>query len=58
MTEALAKALKQRLKELTLAPFADGRFEVFVDGNQVWSKLKTGDFPDTATLVKKVLGTR
>ena len=54
MTEQLAKALKQKMTELTIAPFADGRFEVFVDGKNVWSKLETGDFPDDATLVAKI----
>ncbi len=54
MTEELAKALKQKMSELTIAPFADGRFEVFVDGKKVWSKLETGEFPDNATLVKRV----
>ena len=54
MTEELAKALKQKMSELTIAPFADGRFEVFVDGKKIWSKLETGDFPDNATLVAKI----
>lgn len=54
MTEELAKALKQKMTELTIAPFADGRFEVFVDGKKVWSKLETGDFPDNPTLVKRI----
>ena len=54
MTEKLAKALKQRMSELTIAPFADGRFEVLVDGKKVWSKLESGDFPDEDTLVAKV----
>ena len=55
MTDELAKALKQNMKEITLAPFADGRFEVFVNAERVWSKLETGDFPDNATLVAKIL---
>jgi selenoprotein W-related protein len=54
LTEKLAKALKQRMKELTIAPFADGRFEVFVDGKKVWSKLDSGDFPDEPTLVQRI----
>lgn len=55
MTDELAKALKQKMRELTLAPFADGRFEVFVNAERVWSKLETGDFPDNATLVAKIV---
>ena len=54
MTEALAKALKQKMEELTIAPFADGRFEVFVDGKKIWSKLETGEFPDNPTLLKRI----
>jgi selenoprotein W-related protein len=54
LTEQLAKALKQKMTELTIAPFADGRFEVTVDGKKVWSKLETGEFPDEATLVAKI----
>lgn len=42
------------MTELTIAPFADGRFEVLVDGKKVWSKLETGDFPDNSTLLKRI----
>ncbi len=54
MTEEIAKALKQKMKELTIAPFADGRFEVFVNDKKAWSKLETGEFPDNATLLAKI----
>jgi len=54
LTEELAKALKQKMKELTIAPFADGRFEVFVNDKKVWSKLETGEFPDNSTLLAKI----
>ena len=42
------------MSELALAPYADGRFEVIIDGETVWSKLETGEFPDDATLVKQI----
>lgn len=42
------------MKELSLAPYADGRFEVLVDGQKIYSKLETGDFPDEETLVAKI----
>jgi selenoprotein W-related protein len=54
LTENLAKALKQKMSELTIAPFADGRFEVIVNGKKIWSKLETGDFPDEPTLVARI----
>ena len=42
------------MTELSIAPFADGRFEVFVDGKKVYSKLETGEFPDEETIVAKI----
>jgi len=39
---------KQRLRQLTLVPFDDGRFEVFVDGKKIYSKKSTGRFPEYA----------
>jgi selT/selW/selH-like putative selenoprotein len=55
LTDALANALKQNMSEIAIAPYADGRFEVIVDGETMWSKLETGDFPDDATLVKQIV---
>jgi selT/selW/selH-like putative selenoprotein len=37
---------KQRIRQLTLVPYDDGRFEVFVDGKLLYSKHATGQFPD------------
>jgi selT/selW/selH-like putative selenoprotein len=42
------------MSELALAPYGDGRFEVFVDEKKVYSKLETGSFPDNATLAAKI----
>ena len=42
------------MSEIAIAPFADGRFEVIVDGEKVYSKLETGDFPDDETLVAQI----
>ena len=52
MTDKLLRRFKQKIESLSLSPFADGRFEVFVDGKQVWSKLATGEFPDEDALVE------
>ncbi len=54
MTDKIANALKQNMSELSLAPYGDGRFEVFVDGDLIYSKLETGDFPDEKTIVAKL----
>jgi len=34
------------MKSLTLAPYNDGRFEVFADGKKIYSKKATGRFPE------------
>ena len=52
--EKLAVALKQNVEEYAIAPFADGRFEVYVDDKRVHSKLESSDFPDEDTLVAKI----
>ena len=42
------------MSEIAIAPFADGRFEVIVDGETVYSKLETGEFPDDETIVAQL----
>ena len=42
------------MSEIAIAPFADGRFEVIVDGETIYSKLETGEFPDDATIVAQL----
>ena len=42
------------MTELALAPYADGRFEVIVDGKKIYSKLETGEFPDEDEIVKQI----
>jgi len=39
------KQLKAKLSQLVLVPSDGGRFEVSVNGNLVFSKLKSGRFP-------------
>jgi selenoprotein W-related protein len=39
---------------MTLIPSKGGCFELKVDGELIYSKLETGEFPDEAALVKKV----
>jgi selenoprotein W-related protein len=48
LTEQLLNDYKQRLSGLTLVPFDDGRFEVIVDGQKIYSKLETHQFPEYA----------
>ena len=36
---------KQRLESITLIPAGDGEFDIRLDGEMVYSKLKTNVFP-------------
>jgi selenoprotein W-related protein len=47
-------AFKQRIASLRLIPSKGGCFELVVEGELVYSKLKTGLFPDEDTIVKAV----
>lgn len=46
MAATLLNSLKQKLEGLTLVPAGGGCFEVTLDGELVYSKLKTGTFPN------------
>ena len=39
---------------MSLSPFADGRFEVFVGAKRLHSKLESGQFPDEDALVEAI----
>jgi selenoprotein W-related protein len=54
LTERLIKELKARIKRLVLVPSDGGRFEVSIDGNLVFSKLKTGRFPEYQEIRKHI----
>jgi selenoprotein W-related protein len=45
---------KQRVAGLRLVPSKGGCFELAVDGELVYSKLKTGAFPDEGAMVRAV----
>ncbi|HET6387190.1 MAG TPA: Rdx family protein [Armatimonadota bacterium] len=46
MTEQILGAYKTAVKSLELRPFADGRFEVYLNGEKIYSKHETGVFPE------------
>ena len=46
--------LKQKIQNLTLVPAGGGCFEVTVDGELIYSKLKTGEFPDEQSVLEDV----
>jgi selenoprotein W-related protein len=54
LTEKLIKELKARIKRLVLVPSDGGRFEVSIDGKLVFSKLKTGRFPEYQEIRKHI----
>ena len=45
---------KQQINELRLLPGGGGCFEVSLDGELIYSKLKTGKFPDETAIVDSV----
>ena len=56
MTTKLLTAYKQKIKELTLIPASGGAFELTVNGELIYSKLKTGKFPDEQQMLQAVGG--
>ena len=54
MTGKLLSAFKQQIADLKLVPSKGGCFEVSVDGDLIFSKLKTGKFPDEKAMIDAV----
>lgn len=45
---------KTDIAEMNLVPSDGGRFEIFVDGEQIYSKVETGEFPNPRDIVKAI----
>ncbi len=45
---------KQRIGNLKLIPAGGGCFEVSLDGELVYSKLRTGQFPDAKAIAQEI----
>lgn len=54
MTAKLLPQVKRRIGRLTLIPSKGGCFEITVGGTLIYSKLKTGKFPDEAAILKQI----
>ena len=54
MTTKLLTTYKQKIQELRLLPGKGGCFELSLDGELVYSKLKTGQFPDEKQMLDLV----
>jgi selenoprotein W-related protein len=51
----LLTGCKQKIKGLTLVPAGGGCFEVTAEGELIYSKLKSGVFPDEQAVLENVL---
>jgi len=54
LTTKLLIAYKQKIRELKLIPSSGGCFELTVNGDLVYSKLKTGKFPEEKMVLDAV----
>ena len=54
MASKILTHYKQKLEGLELQPSSGGCFELSVDGKLVYSKLKTGEFPDEEAMIEEV----
>ena len=54
MTGRLLETFKQKISDMKLVPAGGGCFEVKLDGELVYSKLETGQFPDEQSIVDAV----
>ncbi len=52
MAATLLNRFKQQIASLEMVPSSGGRFEIDVDGQSVYSKLETGQFPDESEIVE------
>jgi selenoprotein W-related protein len=54
LTTKLLTSYKQKISELKLIPTGGGAFELSIEGDLIYSKLKTGKFPDEKWAVDAV----
>jgi selenoprotein W-related protein len=54
LTAKLLTEYKQRIKDLTLIPAGGGCFELSLNGELLYSKLKTGQFPEESAMLEAV----
>ena len=51
MTAKLLTEFKQQIRDLKLIPSGGGCFEITANGELLYSKLKTGEFPDEQAIL-------
>jgi selenoprotein W-related protein len=54
LTSQLLNTYKQSIADMKLIPSGGGCFELSVNGELLYSKLKTGTFPDEKAMVEAV----
>jgi selenoprotein W-related protein len=54
LTSKLLATYKQKIRELKLIPSGGGSFELSINGDLIYSKLKTDKFPDEQWAVEAV----
>ena len=54
MTSQLLAAYKQQIQEMKLIPSSGGCFEFKINGDLIYSKLKTGQFPEEKWVLEAV----
>jgi selenoprotein W-related protein len=54
LTAKLLQEYKQKIADLKLVPSGGGCFELTMNGELIYSKLKTGQFPDEGAMVAAV----
>jgi selenoprotein W-related protein len=57
LASQLLTTYKQKIADLKLIPAGGGCFELSADGELLYSKLQTGQFPDEAAIVD-LIGSR
>jgi selenoprotein W-related protein len=54
LTSKLLTTYKQRIGDLKLIPAGGGAFELSINGELIYSKLKTGSFPDEKWAIEAI----
>jgi selenoprotein W-related protein len=54
LTSRILTEYKQQIHDFKLIPAGGGCFELTLNGKLVYSKLKTGEFPDEAEMLAQV----
>ena len=54
LSQAIMEAFSEKFSALKLIPGEGGCFEVTLNGELIYSKLKTGDFPENKQIVEEL----